>query len=200
MFYVYLLLALLLSLGLFFSVLKTGRLALWSRIYRIVVVTAGIILFTSVFVRKSIDHFRPDALAIQVINKLPFTLDFYLVKINNTNPEEHLPKFETLHSGTIRSDYYRVEYLDMKHSDQYWLVGYMGKKNLVYFSQHAVPNKNEDQIIEVKSYIVQSSKLAASARKEIESLKLENIRTAVWITLDLLLLFLNLALLFRWKK
>jgi len=76
----------------------------------------------------------------------------------------------------------------------------MGKKNLVYFSQHAVPNKNEDQIIEVKSYIVQSNKLAASARKEIESLKLENIRTAVWITLDLLLLFLNLALLFRWKK
>ena len=68
---------------------------------------------------------------------------------------------------------------------------------MVYFSQHAVPNKNEDQIIEIQNYINQSQKLSEIAGKQIEILKLENMKTAIWITLDLLLLFLNIALLLK---
>ena len=68
---------------------------------------------------------------------------------------------------------------------------------MVYFSQHAVPNKNEDQIIEIQNYINQSQKLSEIAGKQIEMLKLENMKTAIWITLDLLLLFLNIAVLLK---
>ena len=73
----------------------------------------------------------------------------------------------------------------------------MGKKNLAYFSQHSVPNKNMDQIIEVNNYIIQSAKLSSKAKTLIDEMKLENIKTSVWITLDLLLLYLKFALLFR---
>ena len=85
----------------------------------------------------------------------------------------------------------------METSDQFWIVAYMGKKNLVYFSQHSVPNKNEDQIIEVRNYIVQSSKLAEIAKNRIDELKFANIKTAIWMTLGLLLLFLNIGVLLR---
>ena len=100
----------------------------------------------------------------------------------------------------IRNSYYRIDYLKMEKSDQYWIAAYMGKKNLVYFSQHSVPNKNEDQIIEVQNYIVQSSRLADIAKSRIEALKFDNIKTAIWMTLGLLLLFLNIALLFKTDK
>ncbi|HAI81796.1 MAG TPA: hypothetical protein DCL65_12310, partial [Chryseobacterium sp.] len=122
-------------------------------------------------------------------------LDFYLIKINS---EKDAPKvYETGHVGNIRSNYYRIEYLDMTNSDEFWIAGFMGKKNMVYFSQHAVPNKNEDQIIEIQNYINQSQKLSEIAGKQIEILKLENMKTAIWITLDLLLLFLNIAVLLK---
>ena len=88
----------------------------------------------------------------------------------------------------------------MKNSDQFWVAGFMGRKNMVYFSQHAVPNKNEDQIIEIRNYINQSQKLSEIAQIQIENLKLENIKTAIWITMDLLLLFLNLILLMKRSK
>lgn len=156
---------------------------------------AGIGIFTYYFVTKSLTKFRADALTIQMINKLPFPLDFYLIKINS---EKDAPVvYETGHVGNIRSNYYRIEYLDMSHSDEFWIAGFMGKKKMVYFSQHAVPNKNEDQIIEIQNYINQSQKLSEIAGKQIEILKLENMKTAIWITLDLLLLFLNIALLLK---
>ncbi|MBP3840402.1 MAG: hypothetical protein J6D35_05535, partial [Chryseobacterium sp.] len=97
----------------------------------------------------------------------------------------------------IRSNFYRIEYLDMSNSDEFWIAGFMGRKNMVYFSQHSVPNKNEDQIIEIQNYINQSQKLSEIAEKQIEVLKFENMKTAIWITLDILLLFLNVALLFK---
>jgi hypothetical protein len=55
----------------------------------------------------------------------------------------------------------------MDKSDEYWVVGYLGKKNLVYFSQNSVPNKNIDQIIEVQNYIIQSSKLSDLAKNRL---------------------------------
>ena len=113
------------------------------------------------------DHFLENSLTVQLINKLPFPLDFYIVKINNASTPDL--QYETRHIGKIRKDYYRIDYLKMEESDQFWIAGYMGKKNLVYFSQHAVPNKNEDQIIEVRNYIVQSSKLSEVAKIQIEA-------------------------------
>ncbi|MCW4450909.1 hypothetical protein OK344_01640 [Kaistella sp. BT6-1-3] len=168
---------------------------MWTNAFRIFVVVAGIGIFTYYFVKKSLSTFRADALTVQMINKLPFPLDFYLIKINT---EKDTPKvYETGHVGSIRSNYYRIEYLDMTNSDEFWIAGFMGKKNMVYFSQHAVPNKNEDQIIEIQNYINQSQKLSEIAGKQIEILKLENMKTAIWITLDLLLLFLNIAVLLK---
>ena len=177
------------------SVFRTGSFKTWTKAFQIFVVVAGIGIFTYYFVKKSLSSFRADALTVQMINKLPFPLDFYLIKINS---EKDAPKvYETGHVGNIRSNYYRIEYLDMSNSDEFWIAGFMGKKNMVYFSQHAVPNKNEDQIIEIQNYINQSQKLSEIAGKQIEILKLENMKTAIWITLDLLLLFLNIAVLLK---
>ena len=195
MFYVFFLLFVALCAGLMLSVFKTGSFKTWAKAFRIFVVVAGIGIFTYYFVTKSLTKFRADALTVQMINKLPFPLDFYLIKINT---EKDAPKvYETGHVGSIRSNYYRIEYLDMSNSDEFWIAGFMGKKNMVYFSQHSVPNKNEDQIIEIQNYINQSQKLSDIAEKQIEVLKFENTKTAIWITLDLLLLFLNVVLLFK---
>ena len=198
MFYLFLLLAVLLSFGLLLSVIKSGRFSSWALIYRYVIIVISSVVFSYYFIQKSIDHFVQDSLTVQVVNKLPFPVDFYLIKINNTSDPDLM--FETRHLGIIRNNYYRIDYLKMDSSDQYWIAAYMGKKNLVYFSQHAVPNKNEDQIIEVQNYIVQSAKLAETAKIHIEKLKFENIKSAIWMTMSLLLLFLNAALLFRKEK
>lgn len=198
MFYLFALLVILLSFGLLFSVIKTGRFSFWAKAYRIVIVAISIGVFTYYFIQKSLDQFVQESMTVQVINKLPFPLDFYIIKIKeDADPDL---RYATRHLGSIRNNFYRIDYLKMDASDQYWIAAYMGKKNLVYFSQHSVPNKNEDQIIEVRNYIVQSSKLADIAKSRIDALKFDNIKTAIWMTLGLLLLFLNLAVLLRKEK
>lgn len=194
MFYLFFLLFILLCSALLFSVMKTGALKIWAKIFRIAVVIVTTGVFTYYFITKSLSNFLEDSLTVQLVNKLPFPLDFYIVKVTDDN------QYKTHHLGSIRSNFYRIEYLDMDHSDEFWVAGYMGKKNLAYFSQHSVPNKNMDQIIEVNNYIIQSAKLSSKAKTLINEMKLENIKTSVWITLDLLLLYLNFALLFRRAK
>ena len=194
MFYLFFLLFILLCLALFFSVVKNGAFKNWAKIFRIAVVVATTGVFTYYFITKSLNSFLEDSLTVQLINKLPFPLDFYIVKVTNDN------QYKTQHLGSIRSNFYRIEYLDMDHSDEFWIAGYMGKKNLAYFSQHSVPNKNMDQIIEVNNYIIQSSKLSTKAKTLIDEMKFENVKTSVWVTIDMLLLFLNTALLFRKEK
>ncbi|AZB21837.1 hypothetical protein EG338_06980 [Kaistella haifensis] len=198
MFYLFFLLFIALCLGLVFSIFKEGRFRIAATIFRITVVIISISVFSYYFVTKSINQFRKDSLTVQLINTLPFPLDFYIVKVNND--KNSAEKYVTTRSGSIRTDYYRIEYLDMKNSDQFWVAGFMGRKNMVYFSQHAVPNKNEDQIIEIRNYINQSQKLSEIAQTQIEVLKSENMKTAIWFTLDLLLLFLNTILLLRRSK
>lgn len=197
MFYLFFLLFIALCLALIFPFFVSERFRVAAKLFRILVVVVTIAVFTYFFVNKSLNHFRKDSLTVQLINTLPFPLDFYIVQVNNSNASE---RFETLHLGNIRNNYYRIEYLDMKNSDEFWVVGYMGKKNLVYFSQHAVPNKNEDQILEIRNYIIQSQKLSERAQSMVEDLKLENVKAAIWFTLDLLLLFLNIALLLKKPK
>lgn len=186
-----------LVLSLFLSKIKKGRAGELARLFRVLSLVFAISLFTYWFIKKSTIRIVDHSVSLQLINKLPQPLDFYLIKVNKSETAEAL---ETSHVGKIRPEYYRVEYLNMKNSDEYWIAGYLGKKNLVYFSQHAVPNKNMDQIIEVQNYINQSEKLSAIAKKEIEEDNYKNMFSGIWVTLNLLLIFLNLALILRKKS
>jgi hypothetical protein len=183
--------------SLFLSKIKKGKAAEWAKLFRIVAVVFSISIFTYWFIKKSVVGIVEDSVALQVINKLPQPLFFYVVILNDSEAGKII---ETKHIGNIRPEYYRIEYLKMDKSDEYWIVGYLGKKNLVYFSQHALPNKNIDQIIEIQNYINQSVKLSDLAKKQVEAYNYENIKVGIWITLDFLLLFLNLVLLVRKKK
>lgn len=183
-------------ISLFLSKVKKGKGAEWAKIFRIATVVFSVSVFTYWFIKKSAVGIVRDSVALQVINKLPQPLDFYVVTLND---EEVGKVNETRHIGKVRPEYYRIEYLKMDKSDEYWIAGYLGKKNLVYFSQHSIPNKNIDQIIEVRNYINQSVKLSDLAKKQIEEYSYENMKTGIWITLDFLLLFLNLVLLVKRK-
>lgn len=178
------------------SKIKVGRLAFWARIFRIFTLAISIGLFTYWFIKKSTIGIVTNSISLQVINKLPQPIDFYVINVNNLDGSGTL---ETQHIGNIRSEYYRIEYLKLKKSDQYWVVGYLGKKNMVYFSQHAIPNKNMDQVVEVQNYINQSEKLSLQAKKQIETYNFENIIQSIWVTLNFLLIFLNIALFWRKK-
>lgn len=180
-----------LIISLLLSKIKFG----WAKIFRAVILVFSISLFTYWFIKKSSIGVVQNAVALQLINKLPQPLDFYVLNINNNKNDA----LEVMHLGKIRPEYYRVEYLKMTNSDEYWIIGYLGKKNAVYFSQHSVPNKNIDQMIEVQNYINQSVKLSGIAKKEIEAYNQENTKLGVLITLNLLLLFLNLSLFVRKK-
>jgi hypothetical protein len=176
---------------------KSGGMVKWAKLFRIVTVVFSISVFTYWFIKKSAVAFVDNSVGLQVINKLPQALDFYLINVNKTEQNTTL---EPKHIGKIRPEYYRIEYLKMDKSDEYWIVGYLGKKNLVYFSQHSVPNKNIDQIVEVQNYINQSMKLSESAKKQVDAYNYENTKLGIWITLDFLLLFLNLVLLLKKNK
>ncbi|TZF99790.1 hypothetical protein FW781_07635 (plasmid) [Chryseobacterium panacisoli] len=176
---------------------KSGSMAKWAKLFRIVTVVFSISVFTYWFIKKSAVAFVDNSVGLQVINKLPQALDFYLINVNKSDKNITL---EPKHIGKIRPEYYRIEYLKMDKSDEYWIVGYLGKKNLVYFSQHSVPNKNIDQIVEVQNYINQSMKLSESAKKQVDAYNYENTKLGIWIALDFLLLFLNLALFLKKNK
>ena len=186
-----------LVISLFLSKIKRGKGAEWAKLFRIVTIDFSISIFTYWFVKKSAVGIMEDSVALQVINKLPQPLDFYVVTINDSEVGKVI---DTKHIGKIRPEYYRIEYLKMDKSDEYWIAGYLGKKNLVYFSQHSLPNKNIDQIIEVRNYINQSVKLSDIAKVQVEDYNYENIKVGIWVTLDFLLLFLNLILLVKNRK
>ncbi|SEM12564.1 hypothetical protein SAMN05421856_101246 [Chryseobacterium taichungense] len=184
-----------LVISLLLSKIKRGKGAEWAKLFRIVSIVFSISIFTYWFIKKSSVGIVENSLALQVINKIPQPLDFYVITLNDSEVGKVI---DTKHIGKVRPEYYRIEYLTMDKSDEYWIVGYLGK-NLVYFSQHALPNKNIDQIIEIRNYINQSVKLSDLAKKQIEAYNYENIKVGIWVTLDFLLLFLNLMLLMRRK-
>ncbi|UZT99727.1 hypothetical protein ODZ84_09220 [Chryseobacterium fluminis] len=184
-------------ISLFLSKVKKGKTAEWARLFRIATLVFSISIFTYWFIKKSAVGIVKDSVSLQVINKLPQALDFYVINLKDKD-KNGIP--DTKHIGKIRPEYYRIEYLKMDTSDEYWIVGYLGKKNLVYFSQHSVPNKNIDQVIEIQNYINQSLKLSEKAKKEVENYNYENIKLGIWVTLDFLLVFINLVLLLRKRK
>ena len=183
---------LLLCLALVLTVFRKGKNALKIKMVRFCIVLLATAFFTYWFVQRSIVPFVNDSLVVQIINKLPQPVDFYVIKVKNDKSSDPLM---LKHSGKIRPEHYRTEYLKMNDSDEFWIVGYIGKKNMVYFSQHAVPNKNMDQIVEIKNYINQSVKLSETAGKTVEKYRASDMNTSVWVTLSLLLIFLNTMLL-----
>lgn len=186
---------LLLIFALFLSAIRGEKWNFWNKVSRSIITISAATYFTFWFVEKSVSQFLENSLAIQVINYLPQPIDFYVIRIQDRVPENQ--KFSSKHVGQVRPEHFRIEYLNMQKSNEFWVVGYIGKGNLVYFSQVAVPNINEDKIIEVRNYINHSQKLSAIASQKVEDLKYENIKLSIWVTLDLLLIFLNSVLLFR---
>ena len=188
-----------LTFSLILSKIKSGKYAVAAKMFRIATIIATLSFFSYWFIEKSIEKSSKESLGLQVINKLPQALDFYIIK-KDLHPEDKSVKLTTDHLGKIRPEHFRTDYLKMKNSDEFWIVGFLGKKNLSYFSQHYVPNKNIDQIVEVQNYINQSAKLSEQAKKEIEAYNYNNIKLSIWTTLNFLLLFINLALIFRRTK
>ncbi len=186
-----------LIIALFLSVIRSEKWGIWSKIARIIITISAAAYFTFWFVERSLSQFLENSLAVQVINYLPQPIDFYIIRIEEQND---VPKYYSKHVGVIRPEYFRIEYINMQKSDEFWVVGYIGKDKLVYFSQVAVPNKNEDKIVEVRNYINNSLKLSAVATEKVSELKYDNIKLSIWVTLDLLLIFLNSVLIFRSSK
>ena len=187
-----------LIIALFLSAVRGEKWNFWNKVVRTIITISAAAYFTFWFVERSVSQFLENSLAVQVINYLPQPIDFYIIRIQDQVPEYQ--KFSSKHVGQIRPEYFRIEYLNMQKSNEFWVVGYLGKGNLVYFSQVAVPNKNEDKIIEVRNYINHSLKLSTIATEKVAELKYENIKLSIWVTLDLLLIFLNAVLLFRSNK
>lgn len=195
--YLVVLVCFLLIIALVLSIFSPGRFSLQARLIRIGVVVVSIAFFTYWFFQKSVTGLVPNSLALQIINKLPQPLDFYVLTI--PSDKESQQSNTLLHPGKIRSEHYRIEYLQMENSNEYWVVGFLGK-NVMYFSQHSIQNKNMDQVLEINNYINQSLKLSDNAKKLVEAQKADDLRTGMWVTLSLLLLFLNTALLLLPKK
>lgn len=187
-----------LIIALFLSAVRGEKWNFWNKVVRTIITISAATYFTFWFVERSVSQFLENSLAVQVINYLPQPIDFYIIRIQDQVPEYQ--KFSSKHVGQVRPEYFRIEYLNMQKSNEFWVVGYIGKGNLVYFSQVAVPNKNEDKIIEVRNYINHSLKLSTIATEKVAELKYENIKLSIWVTLDLLLIFLNAVLLFRSNK
>lgn len=198
MFSIFILLFLALSTSLIIYPFKNGKRGFWTKIFRFFVVLISVGVFAYFFITKSLTRFKKDAMTVQIINKMPLPLDVYLVKINQDDEAQKV--YETRHVGMIRTNHFRMEYLEVKKSEEFWIAAFLGKNDMVYFSQHSLAHKNEDRNIEIQTYLNQSEKLSAIAKEQIENLKFENSKIAIWIVLDLLLLFLNIVLLFKKRK
>ena len=191
--YILFLLIFLQIISLFLSLVKTGGYRRISKNIRVFFSIFGVLFFAYWFTQKSNGNFLEKSMSIQVINKLNQPIDVYAIKVINKDKNQFLSK----HLGKIRSNHYQIEYFDMSNSNEFWVVGYIGKHDLVYFSQHAVHQKEEDQKIEIRNYLNQSVKLSAQSNEVVEKLQLTNTEQSIWVTLCLILLFLNLVLLSR---
>ena len=191
--YILFLLIFLQIISLFLSLVKTGGYRRISKNIRFFFSIFGVLFFAYWFTQKSNGNFLEKSMSIQVVNKLNQPIDVYAIKVINKDKYQFLSK----HLGKIRSNHYQIEYFDMSNSNEFWVVGYIGKHDLVYFSQHAVHQKEEDQKIEIRNYLNQSVKLSAQSNEVVEKLQLTNTEQSIWVTLCLILLFLNLVLLSR---
>lgn len=184
-----------LALALIVSELVGAKHIKKAKIFRCVIVVVSILCFSYWFFEQSSSTIKQNSMVVQIMNKLPQPIDFYILKIGHNDSSKTLN-----HLDIISPNNYRIEYLDMAESDEFWLVGYLGKKDIVYFTQYYVPNKDMDQIIEINNYFNQNQKLSKSANEAIQNFRSNKMKNSVWVTLALLLLFLNIVKIFRKKK
>ncbi len=182
-----------LLLGIFSLVLSGRTYRNKARVFSFSIATLCLLGFGYWFSQKSTSFLIQDAVSTQVISKLPQAVDFYVIKI-----EDHgqYTSYTTNHLGIIRPDHYRMLSLEMQQSEEFWVVGYLGK-NLVHFSQFFVPNKNIDQIIKVENYNVENTTNSEIAGREILLQHQENRNLAILSTLITLFLFLLIILLIK---
>lgn len=155
-------------------------------IYRNIVTIGGIIFYGYYFFHKSMNLPDGKGVAIQVVNRHAESLDFYSIEVY----DDKNTGYKVEHLGEIRPEHYRVAYLPLQGTSEFWLVAFSGKQ-LAYYTQHIVSNKNEDKYIEATHYLNQSTKLSTIAKKEVEHHKAENIHLAVWIVLSFLIILVN---------
>lgn len=184
-----------LALALIASALVGAKHIKKAKIFRGVIVVVSILYFSYWFFEQSSSTIKQNSMVVQIMNKLPQPIDFYILKIGHNDSSKTLN-----HLDIISPNNYRIEYLDMAESDEFWLVGYLGKKDIVYFTQYYIPNKDMDQIIEINNYFNQNQKLSKSANEAIQNFRSNKMKNSVWVTLALLLLFLNIVKIFGKKK
>ncbi|WP_018675852.1 hypothetical protein [Riemerella columbina] len=191
-----LILFILLLLSLPASVLGKGYFKGKLLIYRNIVTGLALVFFSYWLFKSSVVKPLADGLALQLVNKHSEPMDFYSIEVYG---EKNNNTYQVQHLGDIRPEHYRVEYLSLKETNEFWLIGY-SKKKVAYFTQHVILNKNEDCYIEAANYLNQSTKLSLLANKEVQTYKKNNSRDAVWVVLSLLIVVINLILFFRKRK
>ncbi len=184
----------LLCVALFLSIFR-GRKYRKMKTLRTVIILGAVVFYGFYFVKDNVVQYAENLMEVKVINKLPQPLDFHVIRVKREKGKEI--DYVQKHSGKIRPQHYRSEYLNMEKSTEFWIVGFLSKRELVYFSQHSVPSGNKTQVIEIHNYINQSQKLSSRAANLIEEKKLDHISSSVYVSLGLLLLFINLVLLVR---
>lgn len=162
---------------------------------RIIIILGTVVFYGFYFVKDNVVQYADNLMEVKVINKLPQPLDFHVIRVKREKDKD--TEYVQKHSGKIRPQHYRSEYLNMEKSNEFWIVGFLSKRELVYFTQHSVPSGNTTQVVEIHNYINQSQKLSSRASNLIEERKLDHISTSVYISLGLLLLFINIVLLIR---
>jgi hypothetical protein len=78
------------------SKIKKGKGAEWAKLFRIATLVFSISFFTYWFIKKSAVGIVENSVALQVINKLPQPLDFYVINLNDPDANKAI---ETKHIG-----------------------------------------------------------------------------------------------------
>lgn len=178
-----------LCISLFLTIVKKNKFKGLFFLFRVFSVGIGIIFFTYWFFQKSIEQFLTDSTTVQVINELPQSIDFYIIKENQKDSKK---KYWIEHLGKIRQEHYRLNYIKFKNNEDYWVCGFLGK-NLTYFSKHTITNHNIDQIISIKNFTIDNDSHLDHIAFHIKNYKSQYISLATWVSIVLLILFLNIA-------
>lgn len=166
--------------------------------FRILLTVFSVGVFVYFFTIRSIFNEGIGNVSIKVSNNLSQTIDSYILRKNSKTGGYFIR-----HYGKIRPNHYREEYFNMRTTDEYWVVCYTGKKNMVYFTQHFYQvnglMKIDIQKISINYHINQSKSLSKLAKKAIEEYQNDRVSFALIITMSLLLLFMNIVLLLKRK-
>lgn len=182
------------------SLFLVKRKNIWRKVFyfRIFITVISVGVFVYFFTVRSVFDEGIGSVSVKISNKLPKTLDFYVLR-KNIETKGYFIR----HYGKIRPNHHRSEYLDMRPPNEYWIIGYNDKAEMVYFTQHFYQTnsnlKIDRQKVFINYQINQSKNLSKLAKKAIEIYQKNRISSAIIITMSLLLLFMNIILLVKRK-